>query len=96
MSVTKAMRIQRVTVPAGGSPTGITPPAPFTQCYVGNLTGTDLYIYTNDDVAQNEYRLLSANAERPLRALQTRGFRHTETAFWLYSVGGGTVILEWT
>lgn len=90
-----AIRIQRVTL-AAGVLTPITPPAPFTHCMVGNITGSDLSIYTCDDVAQNEFRVVTTGFERELRAYHRGFYQNLGAAFWLLSTPGGTVILEWS
>lgn len=86
------MREIRVTL-AAGVVTPISPPASFTRVMLGNGSGGDVLLYTNDDLS--EYRTLTTGFERELRAVQTHGFRSGEPAFWLYSVAGGLVICEW-
>lgn len=95
MTVSRALRIVRVTL-AGGTLTQVIPPGPFTNCYVSNTTTADLKVFTNNDQTQNEFRVIAAQYERPFRASVPAGFRYDEPAFWLLSVPGGTVILEWT
>lgn len=95
MSAARGLRIVRQTLVAGVL-TAIRPPVAFTQVVVGNGTTGDVLVYTNDDLTQSEYRAIAAGYERPVRAYRVNGFRSDETAFWLLSNGGGTVILEWS
>lgn len=92
MAVSRSVREIRTTLSAGVL-TPIVPPASFTKVMVGNATGGDVTLYTNDDLS--EYRVITTGFERELRAVQTHGFRGGEIAFWLQSAGGGLVICEW-
>lgn len=94
MAVSRALRQIRTMLIAGVL-TPVSPPAVFVKCMIANGTGADVTLSSTDNLEDNEYRIISSQFEREVRAESLHGFRHNEIAFWLYSARGGLVILEW-
>jgi hypothetical protein len=91
MAVSRAFRIKRIVLAAGVLTPVVPPVATFRRCMIA-AAGTDVLVHTNDD--QSEYRTVTQGFEREFNTLMPI-FRTEETAFWLLSVAGGLVILEW-
>jgi len=89
----QAFRIQRLTLGAGVF-TPIKPPAVFAAVAIGNGTADDLQVHTNED--QTEYLNIAPDFERSVPVTTLGAFSNPDTAFWLKSPVGGTVVLLWT
>lgn len=85
-------RITRLTLVAGVK-TPVSPPIVAQNVTIGNGTAGDLQVHTTND-SDLEYLVITSQYERTIQLNRSR-FSFEAVAFWLNSVAGGTVVIQW-
>ncbi len=92
MAVSAAFYINRITLVAGELTPILPQIAVAKDVVIQNATGTDLQVHSSD--LGTNYIIIAAGYEREI-AGNWQLYKRGSTGFWLYSAGGGTVVVMW-
>ena len=92
MARAHGLAYQRVTLIAGVV-TPIYPPHTAKSAIVGNATGQDIELHS-DDEDLTQYLVIPAGYERPI-PVERYLFMREQIAFWLRATVSGPVVLQW-